>query len=291
MACALLAAYFISGLLNIFNLESQSRLEKINAELSQTNEQLEIKVQERTLALTEVNEVLREANEQLHMLSRRLFDVQEAERRHLAREFHEQMGQELTAVKFEVQGAQRLERGTAIVGRLDGSIAGLDRILQQVRQLSLALRPSLLDDLGLLPALRWYLDQQARLAGLRVEFFADPALGRLDAAIETACFRVAQEALTNVVRHAHAKTVILELHLMEEVLHLEVRDDGTGFDVMTARLAGFGLLGMCERVTLLGGEVNCKSAPGRGTEVHAFFPVASGLYTRPEPFCKVTDGQ
>jgi signal transduction histidine kinase len=289
--CALLAAYFISGILNIFNLESQNRLEKVNAELSQTNEQLETRVRERTSALTKVNEALREANEQLHMLSRRLFKVQEDERRHLARELHEQMGQELTAVKIDVQGAQHLEGRTAIVGRLDGSIAGLDRVLQQVRQLSLELRPSLLDDLGLLPALRWYLDQQGRLSGLRVEFFADPALERVDAAIETACFRVAQEALNNVVRHARAKTVTLELHLMEEVLHLEVRDDGIGFDVVTAQLAGFGLLGMGERVTLLGGELDCKSAPGHGTEVHASFPMPSGPHARSELLRKVTEEQ
>jgi signal transduction histidine kinase len=282
-ACALLAAYFAASLLNIFNLESKSRLKKINAELSQANEQLETMVGERTLALTKVNEALREANEQLHVVSRRLFNVQEDERRHLARELHDQMGQVLTAVKIDVQGAQRLEGRTAIVRRLDGSIAELDRVLQQVRQLSMELRPPLLDDLGLLPALRWYLDQQARRAGLRIEFFADPTLERVEAAIETACFRVAQEALTNVVRHARAQTVNLELHLMGDVLHLEVRDDGVGFDAMTAQLASLGLLGMRERVTLLGGELDCKSAPGHGTEVHAFFPVPSGPDARPRP--------
>ena len=136
-----------------------------------------------------------------------------------------------------------------------------------------------MDDLGLVPALRWYLDQQAQRADLRVEFFADPALERVDAAIETACFRVAQEALTNVVRHARAQTVSVELHRTPEALHLVVRDDGIGFDVMTAEQgASLGLLGMRERVTLLGGELDCKSAPGRGTEVHAFFPVR----TRPD---------
>jgi signal transduction histidine kinase len=91
-ACALLAAYFIAGILNIFDFESKSRLEKINAELNQTNEQLETKVRERTLALTKVNEALRETNEQLHVVSRRLFNVQEDERRHLARELHDQIG-------------------------------------------------------------------------------------------------------------------------------------------------------------------------------------------------------
>ena len=144
-----------------------------------------------------------------------------------------------------------------------------------MRQISLDLRPPLLDDLGLVPALRWYLDQQAQRAGLRIEFFADPALERMSPEIETACFRVAQEGLTNVVRHARAQTVNVELHRTPKALHLVVRDDGIGFDVMTAEQQGvsLGLLGMRERVTLLGGEMDCKSAPGRGTEIHAFFPM------------------
>jgi len=227
----------------------------------------------------EAEEALQQANAQLHVLSRRLFQVQEDERRHLARELHDQIGQALTAAKIDLQAAQRLEERTAIVRRLDDIIAVIERLLQEARQLSLDLRPPLLDDLGLVPALRWCLDQQAQRADLRVEFFADPALERVDAAIETACFRVAQEALTNVVRHARAQTVSVELHRTPEALHLVVRDDGIGFDVMTAEQgASLGLLGMRERVALLAGEMDCKSAPGRGTEIHAFFPVR----TRPD---------
>src|SRR3984957_5960896 len=223
----------------------------------------------------EAEEALQQANSQLHILSRRLFQVQEDERRHLARELHDQIGQALMAAKIDLQAAQRLEERTAIVRRLDDIIALIERLLHEARQLSLDLRPPLLDDLGLVPALRWCLDQQAQRADLRVEFFADSALERVDAAIETSCFRVAQEALTNVVRHARAQTVSVELHRTPEALHLVVRDDGIGFDVMTAEQQGvsLGLLGMRERVTLLGGEMDCKSAPGRGTEIHAFFPV------------------
>jgi signal transduction histidine kinase len=218
---------------------------------------------------------LRQTNERLQELSRRLFQVQEDERRHLARELHDQMGQALTAAKLNLQAAQRLEERGLIARKLDDGIAVLETLLQQARQISLDLRPPLLDDLGLVPALRWYLDQQAQRAGLRIEFFADPALERMSPEIETACFRVAQEALTNVVRHARAQTVSVELHRTPEALHLVVRDDGIGFDVMRAEQQGvsLGLLGMRERVTLLGGEMDCQSAPGRGTEIHAFFPV------------------
>ena len=219
---------------------------------------------------------LRQTNERLQKLSRRLFQVQEEERRHLARELHDQMGQALTAAKLNLQAAQRrLEERDLIARALDDGIAALEMLLEQVRQISLDLRPPLLDDLGLVPALRWYLDQQAQRAGLRIEFFADPALERMSPEIETACFRVAQEGLTNVVRHARAQTVNVELHRTPKALHLVVRDDGIGFDVMTAEQQGvsLGLLGMRERVTLLGGEMDCKSAPGRGTEIHAFFPM------------------
>ena len=234
-------------------------------------------LQEVQIALRQTNEELGGRVEQLHVLSRRLFQIQEDERRHLARELHDQMGQALTAAKIDLQVAQRLEERTAIVGRLDDSIAILERLLQQTRQLSLELRPPLLDDLGLVPALRWYLDREAQRAGLRVELFANPAMERVDAAIETACFRVAQEGLTNVMRHARAQTVSVEVHRALEVLHLVVRDDGIGFDVVTAQQsARLGTLGMRERVALVGGELDCKSAPGRGTEVHAFFPVRSG---------------
>src|ERR1700736_3295415 len=217
---------------------------------------------------------LRQTNERLQELSRRLFQVQEDERRHLARELHDQMGQALTAAKLNLQAAQRLEEPSLIARKLDDGIAVLETLLQQARQISLDLRPPLLDDLGLVPALRWYLDQQAQRAGLRIEFFADPALERMSSEIETACFRVAQEALTNAVRHARARTVSVELHRTPEALHLVVRDDGIGFDVVRAQQdASLGLLGMRERVALVGGELDCKSAPGRGTEVHAFFPV------------------
>ena len=226
--------------------------------------------------LLESQERLREANEQLHVLSSRLFRIQEDERRHLARELHDQMGQTLTAAKIDLQAAKHLRKRTAIMQRLGESVAVLDWLLEQARRLSLELRPPLLDDLGLVPALRCYLDQQTRRAGLHVKFFADQALERFDVDIETACFRVAQEAVTNVVRHARAQTVSVELYRAPEALHLIARDDGIGFDVATAQQgATLGLLGIRERVALVGGEFDCKSILGGGTEVHAFFPLRS----------------
>jgi signal transduction histidine kinase len=128
------------------------------------------------------------------------------------------------------------------------------------------------------PALRWYTERQAALVELKVEFHADQLEQRLDPMIETECFRVAQEALTNVVRHAQAKAVTVELRKEDGQLHLRVRDDGVGFDVVpirdqAMRGASLGLLSMEERASLAGGGLEFKSNPGKGTEVHAWFPL------------------
>jgi signal transduction histidine kinase len=154
----------------------------------------------------------------------------------------------------------------------------VERVLEQVQDISLDLRPSILDDLGLEPALRWYTDRQAALVELKVEFHADRLEQRLDPVIETECFRVAQGALTNVVRHAQAKVVTVELRQEAGQLHLHVRDDGIGFEVAAVREkairgASLGLLSMEERAALADGGLEFKSVPGRGTEVHAWFPL------------------
>ncbi len=161
---------------------------------------------------------------------------------------------------------------------MNETLAVVGRVLEQVHDISLDLRPSILDDLGLEPALRWYTERQAALVGLKVEFHADPLEQRLDPVIETECFRVAQEALTNVVRHAQAKTVTVELRKEAGQLHLRVRDDGIGFEVAAVREkavrgASLGLLSMEERAVLAGGGLEFNSVPGRGTEVHAWFPL------------------
>ena len=218
----------------------------------------------------QAEEKLTEFSNKLQVLSRRLVEAQETERRHIARELHDEIGQDLTAAEMHLQ-ALLGSPGTAALGpRLKESLQVIERVQQQVRDLSLSLRPSVLDDLGLEPALRWYTDRQAALAGLRAELRADPLEQRLDSMIETECFRVAQEALTNVVKHARAHTVIVELTRNETQLHLSVRDDGVGFDVvrireLAVRGASLGLLSMEERATLAGGglAIPRRSGPGQ----------------------------
>ncbi|MGD0615660.1 MAG: ATP-binding protein, partial [Verrucomicrobiota bacterium] len=214
----------------------------------------------------------------LQVLSRRLVEAQETERRNIARELHDEIGQALTVMQLNVQAMLQSPGADALVPRLTESLEVVDRVLEQVHDISLNLRPSMLDDLGLEPALRWYTNRQAALAGLQAEFAADPLEHRLDPIIETECFRIAQEALTNVVRHARARTVTVELHTQDGRLHLGVRDDGVGFDAapireQAVRGASLGLLSMEERAALAGGGLEFKSTPGQGTDVQAWFPL------------------
>ena len=218
------------------------------------------------------------ASHKLQVLSHRLVEVQETERRHIARELHDEIGQSLTAAEMNLQAALQAPGTAALERRLEESIKAVERVLEQVHDLSLNLRPSMLDDLGLEPALRWYTHRQAALTGMRAEFRADSLEQRLDPVIETECFRVGQEALTNVVRHAQARAVFVELTRRNGHIHLCVRDDGVGFDVATlrgeaVRGASLGLLSMEERTALAGGGLEFKSTPGEGTQVHAWFPL------------------
>jgi signal transduction histidine kinase len=223
-------------------------------------------------------EQVRTGRAQLQTLSRQLMEAQESERRQIARELHDEIGQALTALKINIRSLQRLREAAALTSSLQENLDIIEGVLRQVRDLSLDLRPPMLDDLGLVAALRWYLDRQAKLAGFEARFTTDPLPGRPASYIETTCYRVAQEALTNVVRHAQARQVRVELRRRDGQAELIVRDDGVGFDVQAALQgarhgSSFGVLGMQERVLLAGGRIEIESAPGQGTEVRACFPV------------------
>jgi signal transduction histidine kinase len=209
-----------------------------------------------------------------------LVDAQEAERRHIARELHDEIGQTLTAVKINLQAMQRSADASTLASRLEESMGIIEQAIQQVRTLSLDLRPSLLDDLGLVATLRWYLDRQAKWAGFTTQFIAVPPQMRLPSNLETVCFRLVQEALTNVMRHAQAQLIRVELQQHETELQLLIHDDGVGFEVETtlervAQGTGLGLLGMQERVLLLGGRIEIDSAPSYGTQIRVYLPLPS----------------
>ncbi len=210
---------------------------------------------------------------QLQALSRRLVEVQEVERRHLARELHDEIGQLLSALKMSLQ----INAENASSLKLDKSYALLNDLLDRVRQLSLDLRPAILDDLGLLPALLWHFDRYQD-QGVHILFKHSGIEGRrFTSTIETAAYRIIQEALTNVARHAHIREVVVRAWATETMLGVQIEDHGSGFELEAALAGGKtgGLTGMRERATLLGGQLIIESRPGAGTYITAEFPLQS----------------
>ncbi|HEX6187534.1 MAG TPA: PAS domain S-box protein [Pyrinomonadaceae bacterium] len=213
----------------------------------------------------------------LREYSRRLVEAQEMERKKIARELHDDIGQILTAVRISLQSMQRTCQ-IADSARIDDNIVVIDEALERVRELSLELRPALLDDLGLAVALRWYLKRYCERTAIQGEVdsnFDDDM--RLPRKLETACFRISQEALTNVVRHAEASHVRINLDRTEHEFRLTISDDGKGFDaaavLASASAESFGLHGIEERAIGVGGCIEIQSRPGHGTQLIAHFPL------------------
>jgi PAS domain S-box-containing protein len=221
-------------------------------------------------ALERVNREVELSHERLRALSRRLLEIQEEERGRLARDLHDDIGQALTALKIQLESLR--------LPHVEECVETIQHTLERVRQLSLSLRPPQLDDLGLAAALRSHLDRQAVVAGLAPHFDASEAPQDIAPETETACFRVAQEAITNVLRHARAHNLWLRLFTAGGRLALSVRDDGRGFDLEAVRQgaatgASLGLVGMEERIALARGSLELRAAPGQGTVVLATFPL------------------
>lgn len=215
---------------------------------------------------------------ELQQLSPRILQAQEDERRRLAGELHDEMGQSLLTVVLQLRELEaRAPHAQRAAIRKISALAS--ELSEQVRGLSLDLRPAMLDDLGLAATLRWYMRERVAVSGLQVALEIDNNLPRLPALTEITCFRVLQSALTNVVKHAQAHQVQIAVHVHGDALHFSVQDDGQGFDVDAAHrraVAGrsFGLLGMQERVRFAGGEFALNSGPGRGTKIEVSLPLA-----------------
>jgi signal transduction histidine kinase len=201
----------------------------------------------------------------------------EIEMRRIAHGLHDELGQLLTALRLTLESAQRA-RGTEGRERLSEALALVDQAMERTRDLSTELWPSVLDDLGLPAALRWMAERHARWSGLEFELDLDP-VERQSPGLEVACFRIAQEALTNVARHATARTVAMRLRGLPGGIALEIRDDGAGFDIelasrRTTAGVGLGLVGMRMRAAQVGGRLEIESRPGQGTAVRAQLPIA-----------------
>ncbi len=214
-----------------------------------------------------------EQRNELERLSARLMDAQEDERRRIARELHDEIGQALGAIKLELAVVeQRLERGT---GRELADVRAMtDRALQSVRDLSRLVHPSMLDDLGLPDSAQSYLDYFSRRTGIDTSLDVANVDGRLSPAVEVCAYRVIQEAVTNVGRHAEASSCHVRLEREADTLKVTVQDDGRGFDPGLLNGAdGLGLISLRERVTGLGGHLDIDSRTGRGTRVVAAIPL------------------
>lgn len=225
---------------------------------------------------------LEDAYSKLKVLSGMLLNAQETERRNISSELHDEIGQALTAVKIKLHrlGAQ-IEKGNASSGDVASCMELADIALAQVRDLSLNLRPPQLDLMGLEAALQWLLERHAQPASLEVHFNARLEAKGRTAQADITCFRVVQEALTNVIRHAQAKNLWVDAFEGVEYIELQIRDDGVGFDPAAAKAraaqgGSIGLLSMEERVTLQGGSFEIASRPGAGAEIRARIPLGLG---------------
>jgi signal transduction histidine kinase len=222
----------------------------------------------------------RAANEALKWL-RTAYDkvetTKEDERRFLSHELHDELGQTLTALKLSLQLAARAEpppsgpKGAG-AGSLAQSLSLVDDLIARVRRISLDLRPPLLDEVGLVSALRAYLQSQATVSGVAIELVAEAPPFRLPADHEIACFRVVQESITNALRHAAAHRIDVRVDRLDSRVLLSIQDDGCGFDATTldeaAARGHLGVLGMRERIRARGGHFQLTSTPGTGTSIH-----------------------
>ncbi|HLE02028.1 MAG TPA: histidine kinase [Dehalococcoidia bacterium] len=249
-------------------------------EIERRDKELEERVRERTREVERLYVELQAKEDLRSHLLEKLISAQEEERARIARELHDEAGQSLTGIAMSLEAAEaslgpdastakeRLERAKAVA---------LDTI-EEIRKLVVDLRPVALDDLGLVPALRSYAEERLAGRGVRVALEAAERGKRLPPHVESTLFRVVQEAVTNIARHAEAKTARIRLHRDGQRLTLLVEDDGKGFDMAEVlgspdKTRALGLLGMQERVSLCGGSLRVESAPGSGTRVRAEIPI------------------
>lgn len=253
--------------IRVLNEHLEERIEVRTAELSRLNEALQSEVRER-----------KGAEEQIRALAARQERVREDERTRLAREIHDALGQMCTALKMDIAWiAKRLPKDQKRLNeKSEGALKLVSELIKSLRRLSTELRPSTLDTLGLVASIEWQAQQFEAHTGIRCQLHLPEKDLTLDKERSTAIFRIFQETLTNVARHAGATSVQTSLVVGERNVALITHDNGTGFDLSTVERRGsLGLLGMKERAHLLGGEFKISSSPGKGTTVVVHIPLAA----------------
>lgn len=259
----------LMGILASIFMQTPSRLQNDDFEL------LKGLADQAAASITNANlfKQVRLGREHQRKLAKSIVDVQEEERRHIARELHDHLGQLLTGLQFMLESAKRQE-GNTQKASLEEIQKTVGDVIGQVREMSLNLRPGMLDDMGLLPTIQWHLERFTSQTGILVEFHSDVHKERFPSEVETAAYRIIQEALTNVARHAQVKQVFVGLITQSNVLWLEILDKGMGFDLsnnMTKPTSGLG--GMQERASLVGGYVVIESFVHQGTQIVAALPL------------------
>ena len=263
------------------------QLDSLNDELSQANATLTKEVQVRTRAeedLRQARKVLEkrvaERTAELQSLSRRLVELQDSERRQLSMELHDRIGQNLTAlgINLDILKSRLYENSIngELSARLEDSAALLESTIEAIENLMAELRPPMLDEYGLLSALQWYAQEFSKRIGINVVVDGDETQQRPGPQVEITLFRIAQEALNNVAKHAHAKSVTIALTRSANELVMSISDDGAGFDsdlsLKAGLRAGFGLVTMRERTQAIGGLFDVRAAPGHGTQITVRVP-------------------
>lgn len=287
---------FVAANNELNNLARETQ--KKNAELEQLNDTLELRVQAQTAELVKANRQLQKeiaerrqtehellaSRERLRALSAHLQALREQDRLGIARDLHDELGQALTSLKMDLSLLKRNAKsargkfdGATVLGDIATMQERLDGTINHVRNLITDLRPEVLDTLGLVPALEWQLEEFYKRTGMPFDFHSTVKDLNLPEAHAIAVFRIFQESLTNIARHAHASRVTAKIEKHDDALWVEIADDGQGITAEELNEPGkFGLLGMHERALLFGGEVSITGAPGRGTTVQIKVPLAEG---------------
>ncbi len=221
-------------------------------------------------------EQVKAGRDRMQSLSTQVLEVQEIERRRLARELHDEVGQELTGLRLLLKTHDHSPSSPSN-DRIEEARRTVDVLLERIRSLSFDLRPAALDELGLLPALLVLFERYTRQTGIEVTFKHKGLDERFESEVETSAYRLIQEALTNIARHAHTRSATVRVWANAEILSLQVEDQGRGFDseaAMASSVSG-GLTGMRERVALLSGQLAIESTPSAGTQITAELPLRS----------------
>lgn len=265
---------FISGIIIVFgeiSYRSNQNLKRVRAELEHA-------VQQRTAELNTANQSIRQ-------LTGHVLHLQDEERRRIARELHDSAGQSLAALALDLSAMKKhagaaVERLTDLLTTAEGSAALIEGLTTEIRTISYLLHPPLLDDAGLQPALDWFVRGFAERSKIKVDLNLSEDFGRLSNELETAIFRVVQEALTNIHRHSESSVAEVRVTRSKEEVRIEIRDEGKGIaperlsEVALTGPAGVGIRGMRERLRQLGGELEIQSrGPGEGTSVIARLPL------------------